>query len=97
MTQEKFELNEPLEKIFKHKELEQIVKAIVSGKYSWACFLILHFSGYNPMDFIPYRTYIRLLKNNCQVGGAKLYPNEHRKLELLSARILPGSDKHGSN
>lgn len=97
MTQENLEQNEPLEKIFNHEEFEQIIKAIVGGKYSWACFLIIHFADYNPMDFIPYRTYIRLLKNNCQVGGAKFYAAEHQKLEPLSTLIRLGGNKHGSN
>ncbi|MEA5619769.1 HetP family heterocyst commitment protein [Cronbergia sp. UHCC 0137] len=52
-------------------EVEEIIKAIICGKYSWACVLILRFSGYNPMDYIPYRTYIRLLKNNCLLAGSK--------------------------
>ncbi|HEY9658909.1 MAG TPA: HetP family heterocyst commitment protein, partial [Allocoleopsis sp.] len=41
-----------------------IVEAIVEGKYSWACVLILRFAGYNPAHYIPYRTYKRLLKEN---------------------------------
>ncbi|MBD2663597.1 HetP family heterocyst commitment protein [Richelia sinica] len=47
------------------EQIEQIIKAIIVGKYSWACVLILRFAGYDPIDYIPYRTYIRLLKNNC--------------------------------
>ncbi|MBE9052976.1 HetP family heterocyst commitment protein [Nostocales cyanobacterium LEGE 11386] len=53
------------------EQIEQIIKAIIAGKYSWACVLILRFSGYNPIDYIPYRTYIRLLKNNCLVENSK--------------------------
>ncbi|BAY16200.1 hypothetical protein NIES2109_25320 [Nostoc sp. HK-01] len=53
------------------EQVEQIVKAIIAGKYSWACVLMLRFSGYNPIDYIPYRTYIRLLKNNYLLEGAK--------------------------
>ena len=53
------------------EQIEQIVKAIIAGKYSWACVLILRFCGYNPIDYIPYRTYIRLLKNNCLVENPK--------------------------
>ncbi|MDB9304595.1 HetP family heterocyst commitment protein [Nodularia spumigena CS-591/12] len=53
------------------EQIEQIIKAIIAGKYSWACVLILRFSGYNPIDYIPYRTYIRLLKNNCLGENAK--------------------------
>ncbi|MFN6562635.1 MAG: HetP family heterocyst commitment protein [Nostoc sp. ChiSLP01] len=54
-----------------NEQIEQILKAIIAGKYSWACVLILRFSGYNPIDYIPYRTYIRLLKNNCLVETSK--------------------------
>lgn len=42
----------------------QVVSAILNGKYSWACLLILQFSGYNPLHYIPYRTYNRLMKEN---------------------------------
>jgi hypothetical protein len=42
--------------------VEAIVEAIVVGKYSWACVLILRFAGYNPLNYIPYRTYNRLIK-----------------------------------
>ena len=46
------------------KQVEEVVKAILARKYSWACVLILRFHGYEPIDYIPYRTYIRLLKEN---------------------------------
>lgn len=42
----------------------QVVDAILAGKYSWACVLILRFAGYNPLHYIPYRTYNRLMKEN---------------------------------
>lgn len=42
----------------------QVVDAILNGKYSWACVLILKFAGYNPLHYIPYRTYNRLMKEN---------------------------------
>jgi hypothetical protein len=51
-----------------NEQVDQIIKSIIAGKYSWACVLLLRYSGYNPIDYIPYRTYIRLLKNNC-LGG----------------------------
>ncbi len=43
-------------------DVEKIITAILSGKYSWACVLMLRVMGYNPMDYIPYRTYNRLMK-----------------------------------
>ena len=52
------------------EQFNQIVEAILAGKYSWACVLILRFAGYNPLHYIPYRTYNRLQKENCQVGRA---------------------------
>lgn len=45
-------------------QFDQVVKAIIEGKYSWACVLILRFAGYNPAHYIPYRTYKRLIKSN---------------------------------
>jgi len=70
------------------EQIEQIVKAIIAGKYSWACVLMLRFSGYNPIDYIPYRTYIRLLKNNCLLEGAKQNElnNSGKKLEVLDMK-----------
>ncbi|MBE9211267.1 HetP family heterocyst commitment protein [Plectonema cf. radiosum LEGE 06105] len=49
------------------KQVEEVIKAIIDHKYSWACVLILRFHGYDPIDYIPYRTYIRLLKDNYQL------------------------------
>ena len=46
------------------QQFDQIVEAILAGKYSWACVLMLRVSGYNPLHYIPYRTYNRLLKEN---------------------------------
>ncbi|QYO62012.1 HetP family heterocyst commitment protein [Leptolyngbya sp. 7M] len=47
-------------------QFTQVVEAILEGKYSWACVLILRFAGYNPLHYIPYRTYNRLMKENSQ-------------------------------
>jgi hypothetical protein len=45
-------------------QFDQVVKAILEGKYSWACVLMLQFVGYDPAHYIPCRTYKRLIKNN---------------------------------
>lgn len=45
-------------------QFDEVVAAILGGKYSWACVLILRFAGYNPLHYIPYRTYQRLVKDN---------------------------------
>ncbi|MBH8552087.1 HetP family heterocyst commitment protein [Nostocaceae cyanobacterium CENA357] len=62
------------------EQIDQIIKAIIAGKYSWACVLILRFSGYNPIDYIPYRTYIRLLKNNYLTDGSKMKEVENKEV-----------------
>jgi hypothetical protein len=51
------------------EQLSQIVDAILDGKYSWACVLVLRFTGENPLHYIPYRTYNRLVKDNNQAGS----------------------------
>lgn len=54
-----------LDRAMNPEQFNQVVEAILDGKYSWACVLILRFAGYNPLHYIPYRTYNRLLKENC--------------------------------
>ena len=70
MSQNFSDYNSSVSKKIKTEQIEQIIKAIISGKYSWACVLVLQFAGYNPMNYIPYRTYIRLVKNNCLLGNS---------------------------
>ena len=48
------------------EQFNEIVGAILDGKYSWACVLILRSAGYNPLHYIPYRTYNRLMKDRCR-------------------------------
>lgn len=62
--------NTKLDKAMNPDQFNQVVEAILDGKYSWACVLILRFAGYNPLHYIPYRTYNRLLKENCQLGSS---------------------------
>lgn len=68
MRQEDIYNSQNVKKI-NNEQVDQIIKSIIAGKYSWACVLLLRYSGYNPIDYIPYRTYIRLIKNNCLGGG----------------------------
>lgn len=56
--------NQELDKAMTPEQFAQVVDAILAGKYSWACVLILRFAGYNPLHYIPYRTYNRLMKEN---------------------------------
>ncbi len=58
----------------KPEQLDEIISAILAGKYSWACFLLLRCTGYNPLDYIPYRTSNRLLKENSQIRKSETQP-----------------------
>ena len=66
--------NSKLDKIMTREQFDLIIEAILAGKYSWACVLILRFGGQNPVDYIPYRTFNRLMKENRQ--GCQ--PSKHR-------------------
>ncbi|MEY2833412.1 MAG: hypothetical protein RLZZ574_2671 [Cyanobacteriota bacterium] len=75
-----------------NEQFNQVVDAILSGKYSWACLLILRFSGYNPLHYIPYRTYNRLMKSNREVMqpssiNAKVNHLQEAKISQKSAHI----------
>lgn len=71
-------MNTKIDKAMSPEQFTQVVEAILAGKYSWACVLILRFSGYNPLHYIPYRTYNRLVKEHCQVGR----PGKHKPPSL---------------
>jgi hypothetical protein len=55
-------------KTLDREQINQIIDAILAGKYSWACFLLLRCIGYEPLHYIPYRTYNRLVKEHCQTS-----------------------------
>ncbi|MGM3308575.1 HetP family heterocyst commitment protein [Anabaena sp. WFMT] len=86
MNQNVADYNRPVNKKINTEQIEQIVKAIISGKYSWACVLLLRFSGHNPIDYIPYRTYIRLLKNNCLLGGSQQNKTSKKEVEMFDLK-----------
>ena len=71
-----------LDKVMTSEQFNEIVEAILSGKYSWACVLILRFAGYNPLHYIPYRTYNRLMKDNGMKSLIKERINKRRYEEL---------------
>ncbi|GEM_PF-249529 len=72
-----------LDKQIHPEQFDRVVEAILAGKYSWACVLMLRFAGYNPLHYIPYRTYNRLLKENSQVNRASKQQNESLKIAKL--------------
>jgi hypothetical protein len=73
------------DKTINPEQFDQVVEAILAGKYSWACVLMLRFAGYNPLHYIPYRTYNRLLKENSQISRVKQQQHENMKLTKASA------------
>ncbi|MBD2291948.1 HetP family heterocyst commitment protein [Anabaena sphaerica FACHB-251] len=86
MSQNVADYNRQINKKINTEQIEQIVKAIIAGKYSWACVLLLRFSGHNPIDYIPYRTYIRLLKNNCLLGGSRQDQTAKKEVEMFNLK-----------
>ncbi|NEP47454.1 MAG: HetP family heterocyst commitment protein [Moorea sp. SIO3C2] len=56
--------NTKLDKVMDTDKFSEIEEAILDGKYSWACVLMLRLAGHNPLDYMPSRTYSRLLKQN---------------------------------
>ncbi|NET30947.1 MAG: HetP family heterocyst commitment protein [Cyanothece sp. SIO1E1] len=60
------------------EQLNQIIEAIIAGKYSRACALLLKFVGYNPLHYIPYRTYSRAMKYDCGINNEKTYSSGNR-------------------
>jgi hypothetical protein len=70
------------------EQFEQLIEAILAGKYSWACVLILRFAGYNPLHYIPYRTYNRIIKDNTPKKERRSKSVEATEnLEPVSARL----------
>jgi hypothetical protein len=72
------------DKAMTEEQFEQIVGAILNGKYSWACLLILRFAGYNPLHYIPYRTYNRLIKDNTRRDMPKAESGKTLKIQDLN-------------
>ncbi|BCL38786.1 HetP family heterocyst commitment protein [Nostoc sp. MS1] len=64
MNQKNIPTNQVTDCLILTEEWEVILKAISSGKYSWACVLMLYTVGHNPLTYIPYSTYLRLVKTN---------------------------------
>lgn len=80
-----------MDKAMKPDQFDRVVEAILAGKYSWACVLILRFAGYNPLHYIPYRTYNRLLKDNTQASPSS--SEKSNNLNATSAGAATGKIK----
>jgi hypothetical protein len=79
MNQDIASISSNLDKTMKAQQFDKVVEAILAGKYSWACVLMLRFAGYNPLHYIPYRTYNRLLKENSQASRINQQQSENIK------------------
>ena len=79
-----------LDKFLTDEQFERVVEAILSGKYSWACVLILRFAGYNPLHYIPYRTYNRIVKSTEQ----KRQKNQNKpdSIDRVNSGIVSNND-----
>ena len=89
MNQNLSSFNSEQDQIMTTEQFDEIVEAILCGKYSWACVLILRFANYNPLHYIPYRTYKRLIKDNQQtkkIGSFSAnYPSNNRELSTVES------------
>ncbi|MGK7935785.1 MAG: HetP family heterocyst commitment protein [Xenococcaceae cyanobacterium] len=79
----------PLDKVTDSSKFNLVVEAIIAGKYSWACVLMLRFAGYNPLLYIPYRTYNRLMKKNSQQSTLDPRQKHGLKEEQKSLAVQP--------
>lgn len=75
-------------KTMTEEQFEQILDAILSGKYSWACVLILRFAGYNPLHYIPYRTYNRLTKDHRSNHQSESQTTADKKAKIQDLNYL---------
>jgi hypothetical protein len=87
MTQQMPFSNSRFNKTISTEQLNQIIEAILAGKYSWACVLLLRAAGYDPMHYIPYRTYNRLLKEHCRFGSSNQRQQDSLKVIGKDAAI----------
>lgn len=84
--------NQQPDKVMTPEQFTQVVAAILEGKYSWACVLILRFAGYNPLHYIPYRTYNRLTKDNVQHGRIRIGDCAEPTLQASELSYARGHD-----
>ncbi|HEY9596777.1 MAG TPA: HetP family heterocyst commitment protein [Cyanophyceae cyanobacterium] len=92
MTQQIPYPNPKFQKTISSEQFNKIVEAILDGKYSWACVLMLRFAGHNPLQYIPYRTYNRLLKENSDVDS--LNPSKIEPVKYPSPSMAAQANNH---
>ena len=90
MNQNFYSSNSTLDQVMTPEQFNQIVEAILAGKYSWACVLVLRFAGYNPLHYLPYRTYKRLMKDNRQSGSSSGLEKNRRDKDTEPSAVKSG-------
>ncbi|MEA5570921.1 HetP family heterocyst commitment protein [Calothrix sp. UHCC 0171] len=80
MNKENSGISSKFDKAMNPEQIDRVVEAILAGKYSWACVLMLRFAGYNPLHYIPYRTYNRLLKENSSGDKSQQQSNDNSRM-----------------
>ncbi|MCC5650931.1 HetP family heterocyst commitment protein [Nostoc sp. XA013] len=95
MNQDIAGISSNLDKTVKAQQFDKVVEAILAGKYSWACVLMLRFAGYNPLHYIPYRTYNRLLKENSK--ATRVNQQQSENIKILQHTNDAISDTNGSS
>lgn len=94
MTQHISFSNSRCNKTISPEQLNQIIEAILAGKYSWACVLLLRAAGYDPMHYIPYRTYNRLLKEHSRFGSSN--QRQHDGLKVVGKDAASHTESRNS-
>ncbi len=89
MNQNHSGISSNFDKAIKPEQFDQVVEAILAGKYSWACVLMLRFAGYNALHYIPYRTYNRLLKENSPVSKSN---QRHDNMHMTKSASTSNSE-----
>ncbi|TAE59457.1 MAG: hypothetical protein EAZ87_09565 [Nostocales cyanobacterium] len=87
MIQEKFNNNQNCDQGLKSPHWQEIIQAIINCKYSWACVLFLRFSGYEPSEYIPYKVYKQLVKENSSVNLDNSNYSHHQSVKSSIFRI----------
>ncbi|NEP18199.1 MAG: HetP family heterocyst commitment protein [Leptolyngbya sp. SIO4C1] len=80
-------INDQFNPAITQEQLSEIIEAILNGKYSWACVLMLKSAGYNPLHYIPYRTFNRLIKANSLPPASPSGSGQRLKQQTMQAQM----------
>jgi len=75
--------------VISQDKMDKIIDAVIDGKYSYACLIMLEEAGYDPAQYITYRTYNRLQKQH----RASYQPSQTAAAEIASLRSKIAAQK----